>query len=102
MQAYTDEDIRHLVGLEDSDAAHHGTKWWNVRKSAKTPADIEWLTFRDLKGSIIEDVERIRAHPLVPPSVTIYGFIYHIHHGTLEPVPEANWIGAARPEPERT
>jgi carbonic anhydrase len=94
MQAYTDEDIRHLLGLEDTDAAHHGTHWWNVRKNARTPAaDIPWLTFRDLAASIIEDVTR--THPLVPPTVAIFGFIYHIHHGTLEPVPEANFIGAA-------
>jgi len=95
MQAYSDDDIRHLLGLEDTDAAHHGTHWWHVRKSARTPAaEIQWLTFKDLTASIVEDVARIRAHPLVPPTVTIYGFIYHIHHGTLEPVPEANRIGA--------
>jgi len=96
MQAYTDEDIRHLLGLGDDDAHHHGTKWWNVRKSAHTPADIQWLTFKDLIDSIIDDVTRIRSHPLVPPTVTIYGFVYHIHHGTLEPVPQANLIGAPR------
>jgi len=94
MQAYTDEDIRHLLGLDNNDAAHHGTKWWHVRKSARTRADIPWLTFSDLTRSVVEDVERIRNHPLVPASVTIYGFIYHIHHGALEPVPEANRIGA--------
>jgi carbonic anhydrase len=101
MQAYTDDDIRHLLGLGDDDAQHHGTKWWHVRKSARTPADIPWLTFKDLARSILEDVERIRNHPLVPPSVTIYGFIYHIHHGTLEPVPEANRIGAPKAEGDR-
>jgi len=96
MQSYSDEDIRDLLGLGDDDAKHKGTKWWHVRKSARTPADIAWLTFKDLAQSIVEDVERIRKHPLVPASVTIYGFIYHIHHGTLEPVPEANRIGAPK------
>jgi len=94
MQAYTDEDIRHLVGLEDNHTHAPGTKWWNILKSARTPADIHWLTFRDLELSIVEDVQRIRTHPLVPPAVAIHGFIYHIHHGTLEPVAEANRIGA--------
>jgi carbonic anhydrase len=96
MQAYTDEDIRHLLGLDNTDAHHHGTKWWNVRRSARTPADIEWLTFTDLAKSIVEDVGIIRAHPLVPHSVAIYGCIYHVHHGTLELVPEANRIGASQ------
>jgi carbonic anhydrase len=94
MQAYTDADIRHLVGLDDAHAHPHGSKWWHVLKSARTPADIHWLTFQDLERSIIEDVQRIRSHPLVPPSVTIHGFIYHIHHGTMEAVAEANRIGA--------
>jgi len=95
MQAYTDDDIRHLLGLDDNDAAHHGTMWWHVRKSART-AEIEWLTFKDLTLSVVDDVRRIRGHPLVPHSVTIHGFIYHIHHGTLEAVPEANLIGAPK------
>lgn len=96
MQSYSDDDIRHLLGLEDDDAQHEGTKWWNVRKSAQMSAHthMEWLTFTNLTQSIIEDVERIRQHPLVPPSVAIYGYIYHIHHGALEPIPEANLIGA--------
>lgn len=78
-----------------------GSKWHDVRKSADTPADIHWLTFKDLTKSVLEDVRLIRDHPLVPASVAIYGFIYHIHHGDLEPVEEANRIGAPRAEPPR-
>jgi carbonic anhydrase len=96
MQSYTDDDIRHLLGLDHAEAHPEGTKWHHVNKSAQTPADIHWLTFSDLAQSIIDDVERVRTHPLVPASVAIYGYIYHIHHGTLEPVPEANRIGAPR------
>jgi len=47
-------------------------------------------------GSVVEDVTLIRNHPLVPPDITIYGYIYHIHHGTLEAVAEANRIGQPR------
>jgi carbonic anhydrase len=96
MQSYTDDDIRHLLGLDDDEAHPEGSKWHHVKKSSHTPSDIHWLTFSDLAQSIVEDVERIRQHPLVPASVAIYGYIYHIHHGTLEPVAEANRIGAAR------
>ena len=95
MQSYSDEDIRHLLGLDDVVHAED-SKWHHVQKSASTPADIHWLTFTDLAQSIVEDVTRIRQHPLVPASVAIYGYIYHIHHGTLEPVPEANRIGLPR------
>ena len=98
MQSYTDEDIRHLLGL-DTDDHPEESKWHHVHKSAHTPSDIHWLTFTDLAQSVIEDVERIRSHPLVPESVAIYGYIYHIHHGTLEPVADANRIGAPRAVP---
>ena len=94
MQSYTDDDIRHLLGLDDDEPHPEESKWHHVHKSANTPSDIHWLTFTDLAQSIIEDVDRIRQHPLVPASVAIYGYIYHIHHGTLEPVAEANRIGA--------
>jgi carbonic anhydrase len=53
MHSYSDE------------AQNAGDKWRNVWKSARTPADIEWMTFN------------------------------HIHHGTLEPVPEANQIASS-------
>ena len=95
MQAHTDDEIRHMLGLDDDSEHHHTDKRWrHVWKSARTPAHIEWMTFGDLAQSVVDDVQRIRVHPLVPPSVRIYGYIYHIHHGTLEPVPEANRLGA--------
>jgi carbonic anhydrase len=93
MQSYSDDDIRHLLGLDD-DSHHEGTHWHRVKVSAHTPGHaIEWLTFTDLAHSVVEDVERIRNHPLVPSSIAIYGYIYHIHHGTLEAVEAANLIG---------
>jgi len=94
MQAHTDDEIRHKLG-RDADAAHHhkDTLWRHVWKSARTPAHTEWMTFGDLAESIIDDAQRIRVHPLVPPSVGIYGYMYHIHHGVLESVAEANRIG---------
>jgi carbonic anhydrase len=93
MQSHTDEEIRHMLGLDDTEHHHTDTRWRHVWKSARTPAHIEWMTFGDLTQSIIDDVKRIRVHPLVPPSIRIYGYIYHIHHGSLETVPEANQIG---------
>ena len=95
MQSYSDEEIRQMLCLHASDSPHEGTKWGGIRKTAATAADIEWLIFQDLEKSVIQDVERIRSHPLVPARVTIHGFIYHVHHGTLTPVAEANKIGAA-------
>jgi carbonic anhydrase len=97
MQSCTDDDIRHLLGLPDGHS-HEGTQWQAVSHSAQTPSGdfAEWLTFTDLAQSIISDVERIRNHPLVAPEIAIYGYIYHVHHGRLEAVAEANRIGRPR------
>lgn len=42
------------------------------------------------------DVRRIRNHPLVPPDVPVYGYIYHVTTGCLVEVSEASEAGRAR------
>jgi carbonic anhydrase len=56
---------------------------------------IEWLTIRDQKQAVIDDVERIRTHPLVPKSISIYGFVYDVHSGKLIEVKGAQALGKA-------
>ena len=34
---------------------------------------IKWLTIKDLADSVVEDVARIRSHPLVQRDIPIYG-----------------------------
>ena len=43
----------------------------------------------------MDDVARIRNHPLVPKSIPIYGYIYDVKTGKLIEVPEATRIGKA-------
>ncbi|HEX3979803.1 MAG TPA: hypothetical protein VHW93_01190 [Acidimicrobiales bacterium] len=40
-----------------------------------------------------EDVARIRAHPLVPGRIPIYGYLYDVTTGRLVEVPEAAKAG---------
>lgn len=56
---------------------------------------INWLTFADNARSVLEDVLRIRNHPLVPGDIPIYGYIYDVKSGRLEEVPEATTAGKA-------
>jgi len=44
---------------------------------------IDWLTFKDQRQAVIDDVERIRNHPLVPKSIPVYGFIFDVRSGKL-------------------
>ena len=56
---------------------------------------INWLTISDAEGSVVEDVARIRNHPLVPTSIPIYGYIYDVRSGRLVEVPAATAAGKA-------
>ncbi|WP_338430566.1 carbonic anhydrase [Synechococcus elongatus] len=57
---------------------------------------IHWLTIDDPIQSVVEDVQRIRKHPLVPANIPIYGYLYDVRSGRLIEVPEATTAGAAR------
>ncbi len=56
---------------------------------------IDWLTIADNARSLVEDVIRIRRHPLVPKEIPIYGYIYDVKSGRLAEVPEATAAGRA-------
>ncbi len=57
---------------------------------------IEWLTIADRTQSVVDDVQRIRRHPLVLPEIPIYGFIYDVKTGRLVEVPKATEAGRTR------
>jgi carbonic anhydrase len=57
--------------------------------------DIDWLTISDRQQSVVEDVRRIRNHPLVPSRIPIYGYVYNVGTGSLEEVADA--ADAGRP-----
>jgi carbonic anhydrase len=54
---------------------------------------INWLTISDNAASVVEDVTRIRNHPLVPARITIYGYIYDVTTGRLVEIPAATTAG---------
>jgi carbonic anhydrase len=49
----------------------------------------------DPDGSVVDDVKRIRSHPLVPGTIPIYGYIYDVRTGRLNEVAEATEAGKA-------
>lgn len=57
---------------------------------------IDWLTIKDLAQSVVDDVVRIRNHPLVPGNIPIYGYIYDVKTGKLIEVPSASAAGQVR------
>jgi carbonic anhydrase len=55
---------------------------------------VNWLTFKNERDSVTEDIKRIRAHPLVPKSIPITGYVYDVRNGRLIEVTEAAAAGA--------
>lgn len=49
---------------------------------------INWLTIRDERAGVIEDVARIRRHPLVPREIPIHGFLFDVKTGRLIEIKE--------------
>lgn len=54
---------------------------------------IDWLTISNNEQSVVDDVNKIRNHPLVPNDIPIYGYIYDCASGKLVEVPAATEAG---------
>src|SRR6266566_4188239 len=97
MQLFTNDDMRNLLASSLKTATLEESGW---RDSGEGPGSVEgnyinWLTFSDNAKSVVEDVKRIRDHPLVPNDIPIYGYIYDVKSGKLVEVPEATAAGRA-------
>ena len=56
---------------------------------------INFLTIADQTGSVVEDVQRVRNHPLVPKNIPVYGYLYDVKSGKLIEVEAATEAGKA-------
>src|SRR5467141_3321481 len=97
MLLFTNDDMRNLLASSLKTATLNQSGW---RDSGDGPGSTEgnyinWLTFSDNAKSVVEDVTRIRNHPLVPSDIPIYGYIYDVKSGRLVEVPEATTAGKA-------
>lgn len=97
MLLFTDVIMRGLLKQSLETAAFDGANWRDPGHGSGSDAGefINWLTFQDNAQSVIADVRRIRTHPLVPPVIPVYGYIYDVRSGKLVEVEEACRIGAA-------
>jgi carbonic anhydrase len=95
MEFFTDEVIRGLLASSLETAELRADGFHDVgRGPGSAEANyIDWLTIVDNAQSVVDDVARIRAHPLVPGLITIFGYIYDVATGRLVEVPEATKAG---------
>jgi len=98
METFTDEVMRKLLRSSLKSASVDATGWHDAGGGGGSAEGehISWLTIPDQKQSVLEDVQRIRNHPLVPKEIPVYGYIYDVHSGRLVEVTEAPTTGRAK------
>jgi carbonic anhydrase len=95
MQLFDDEIMSSLLNQSLHTATIDDKGWHDTGKGPGSVAGhyVKWLTFKDLAASVVEDVKRIRSHPLVPAHIRIYGYYYDVKTGRLVEVPKATAAG---------
>jgi carbonic anhydrase len=97
MEFFTNEVMRGLLAssLETAELTPSGFRDVGHGPGSTAGEYIEWLTIRDQQQAVIDDVERVRTHPLVPKSIPVHGLIYDVRSGKLIEVEGATEIGKA-------
>jgi carbonic anhydrase len=98
METFTDDVMRKLLRSSLKTASVDASGWHDAGGGGGSPEGehISWLTIPNQEQSVLEDVQRIRNHPLVPGDIPIYGYIYDVKSGKLIEVPAATEAGRAR------
>jgi carbonic anhydrase len=97
MEFFSDGVMRGLLAgsLETAEFTAGGFRDVGKGPGSREGEYIDWLTIADQKGAVVDDVRRIRNHPLVPRSIPIYGYVYDVKSGKLIEVEAATQAGKA-------
>lgn len=98
METFNNEIMSDLLASSLKTASVDATGWHDCCEGGGSTDGkyINWLTIKDQAQSVLEDVQRIKAHSLVPSDIPVYGYIYDVKSGRLIEVPEATAAGKAR------
>jgi carbonic anhydrase len=97
MEFFTNDVMRGLLAqsLDTAEVGPDGFRDVGSGPGSTAGDGIDWLTISDRERSVVDDVRRIREHPLVPARIPIYGFVYDVGTGRLEEVADATAVGRA-------
>ncbi|GAB2576795.1 beta-class carbonic anhydrase [Microlunatus antarcticus] len=98
MEFFTDDVMRGLLAssLETAALGEDGFHDVGTGPGSTEGAYVDWLTIADADQAVVDDVTRIRNHPLVPAGIPVYGYVYDVKSGRLVEVEAATSIGAAQ------
>ena len=92
--ALLDEETSRDLLIASSNASLRDSCERVKQAGAQGPVVIDWSSLHDECHGLVEDVDRIRNHPLVPQDVSIYGYIYQTDTGRLVRVQQATRLGS--------
>jgi carbonic anhydrase len=97
MEFFTNDVIRGLLNssLETAELTSSGFRDIGNGPGSRAGEYIEWLAIKDPKQAVVDDVARIRNHPLVPKSILVHGYIYDVRSGKLLEVEAARTASAS-------
>ena len=97
MEFFTDNVMRGLLAnsLDTAALGAQGFHDVGIGPGSTEASYIDWLTIGEQAQSVLEDVQRIRNHPLVPGRIPIYGYLFDVATGALHEVTAASAAGAA-------
>jgi carbonic anhydrase len=95
MELFSDEVMANLLDDNLKTASFDGKAWSNPHHGGGHAAGhfIKWHTIKNQEASVVQDVRRIREHPLVPAHVPIHGYVYDVKTGRLNEVKAATESG---------
>jgi carbonic anhydrase len=97
MLFFNDDVIRGLLAssLETAELTPQGFRDVGMGPGSRAGEYIDWLTIKDQRQAVLDDVARIRTHPLIPKSIPVYGYVYDVRSGKLIEVEGAKAAGRA-------
>ena len=95
MEFFTNDLMGNLLAqsLDTAELGPDGFRDIGAGPGSPEGRNINWLTIANPEQSIVEDVTRIRSHPLVPGRIPIYGYLYDVQTGRLEEIAAATAAG---------
>ena len=96
MELFTNDVIRGLLAnsLETAELSSSGFRDIGKGPGSRAGEFIDFLTIKDQRQSFLDDVDRIRNHPLVPKSIPVHGYLYDVTSGKLIEVEAARTAAA--------
>ena len=97
MEYFTDSAMRDLLArsLQTAELTTEGFRDVGAGPGSREAQYVDWLTIANTAQAVVDDVARVRHHPLVPPSIPIYGYLYDVKTGSLGEIEAAAELGRA-------